>query len=77
MAAIAAIMVAILAAIFNMTRHFQIAFVTITFLMWEKPYNQFSLKLEHFEILRILVAIFKMTAILKSHWSQSYSSKNP
>jgi hypothetical protein len=31
MAAIAAIMVAILAAIFNMV-------VTITFLMWEKPY---------------------------------------
>jgi hypothetical protein len=34
---------------------FQITFVIITFLMWEKP--KFSLKLEHFEILRILVAI--------------------
>jgi hypothetical protein len=52
----AAIIMGILAAIFNMvtkthkqfrsapmpskkiTRHFQIAFVTITFLMWEKPY---------------------------------------
>jgi hypothetical protein len=42
---------------------------------------QFSLKFEHFEILRILVAILKMaakmTAILKSHWSRSHSSKNP
>jgi hypothetical protein len=41
--------------------------------MWENPTYQFSLKLEHFEILRILAAILKMaakmTAIWKSHWS--------
>jgi hypothetical protein len=47
--------------------------------MWENPTYQFSLKLEHFEILRILVAILKMAAkmtfILKSHWSRSHSSK--
>jgi hypothetical protein len=61
----------------KITRHFQIAFVTITFLMWEK----FWLKLEHFEILRILAVILKMaakmTAILKSLWSRSHFSKNP
>ena len=63
----------------KITCHFQIAFVTITFLMWENPTYQFSLKLEHFEILCILVAILKMaakmTVILKLHWSRSHSSK--
>jgi hypothetical protein len=47
----------------------------------KNPTYQFSLKLEHFEILRILAAILKMaakiTAILKSHWSRSHSSKYP
>jgi hypothetical protein len=31
--------------------------------MWEKPTYQFSLKLEHFEILRILAAILKIGAL--------------
>jgi hypothetical protein len=56
-------MVAILAAIFNMVAKTHKKFRSAPF----------SLKLEHFEILRILAAILKMavkmTAILKSHWS--------
>jgi hypothetical protein len=70
-AAIAAIIMGILAVIFNM--------VTKTHKQFHTTY-QFSLKFEHFESLRILAAILKMaakmTAILKSHWSRSHSSKN-
>jgi hypothetical protein len=81
--AIAAIMVAILAAIFNMVAktHKQFRNAPITKKIDIYPIYQFSLKLEHFEILRILAAILKiaaaakMTAILKSHWSRSHSSK--
>jgi hypothetical protein len=73
MAAIAAIMVAILAAIFNMVakthNKFRSAAIFKSLLSpshsscGKNPIYQFSLKLEHFEILRISAAIFKIGAL--------------
>jgi hypothetical protein len=52
----------------KITCHFEIAFVTVTFLMWEKPYISIFVEMEHFEILRILVAILKMVFPFTVHF---------